>query len=55
MLREFRNLVGVNPSLFALHNRINVVVRAALCWWAVRCGEVKHIHDGGVDVVNVLV
>ncbi len=55
MLREFRNSVGVNPSLFALHNRISVVVSAALCWCAVRCGEVKPIHDGGVDAINVLV
>ncbi len=55
MLREFRNSVGVNPSMFALHNRINALVRVALCWWAVRCGEVKLIHDGGVDVVNVFV
>jgi hypothetical protein len=55
MLREFRNSVGVNPSLFALHNKINVVVCVALCWWAVRCGEVKSIHDGGVDAVNILV
>ncbi len=31
MLREFRNSVGVNPSLFALHNRISVVVHATLC------------------------
>ncbi len=55
MLREFRNSVGVNPFLFALHNRISVVVRAVLCWCAVRCGEVKPIHDGGVDAVNALV